>query len=103
MRAAAGRLAEWPPAAWRALAAALPAPDRTLALRPFLADLYQERLERMTGKEPEEQAWVLNRLGVALSALGRRAEALQATREAVDLYRRLAAQHPRRLPPPTWP
>jgi len=94
MRAAAGRLAEWPPAAWRALDAALPAPDRTLALRPFLADLYQERLERMTGKEPEERAWVLNRLGFALSALGRRAEALQATQEAVEIRRRLAAQHP---------
>jgi tetratricopeptide (TPR) repeat protein len=26
--------------------------------------------------------------------MGRRAEALQATQEAVDLYRRLAAQHP---------
>jgi len=94
MRTAAGRLAEWPPAAWRALDAALPAPDRTLALRPFLADLYQERLERMTGKEPEERAWVLNRLGFALSALGRRAEALQATQEAVEIRRRLAAQHP---------
>jgi tetratricopeptide (TPR) repeat protein len=29
-----------------------------------------------------------------LSEMGRRAEALQATQEAVDLYRRLAAQHP---------
>jgi len=94
MRAAAGRLAEWPPAAWRALDAALPAPDRTLALRPFLADLYRARLARTPREEPEERARVLNRLGVALSALGRRAEALQATREAVDLYRRLAAQHP---------
>jgi tetratricopeptide (TPR) repeat protein len=29
-----------------------------------------------------------------LSEMGRREEALQATQEAVDLYRRLAAQHP---------
>ena len=94
MRAAAGRLAEWPPAAWRALDAALPAPDRTLALRPFLADLYRARLARTPREEPEERARVLNRLGFALSALGRREEALQATQEAVDLYRRLAAQHP---------
>jgi tetratricopeptide (TPR) repeat protein len=94
MRAAAGRLAEWPPAAWRALDAALPDPDRTLALRPFLADLYRARLERTPREEPEERARVLNRLGFALSEMGRRAEALEATQEAVDLYRRLAAQHP---------
>jgi tetratricopeptide (TPR) repeat protein len=94
MRAAAGRLAEWPPAAWRALDAALPAPDRTLALRPFLADLYRARLARTPREEPEERARVLNMLGFALSTLGRREEALEATQEAVDLYRRLAAQHP---------
>jgi tetratricopeptide (TPR) repeat protein len=94
MRAAAGRLAEWPPAAWRALDAALPAPDRTLALRPFLADFYQARLEQTPPEDPEERAWVLNMLGFALSALGRRAEALQATQEAVEIRRRLAAQHP---------
>ena len=94
MRAAAGRLAEWPPAAWRALAAALPAPDRTLALRPFLADLYQARLARTLREEPEERARVLNRLGFALSEMGRRAEALQATQEAVEIRRRLAAQRP---------
>jgi tetratricopeptide (TPR) repeat protein len=94
MRAAAGRLAEWPPAAWRALDAALPAPDRTLALRPFLADLYRARLARTPREEPEERARVLNMLGFALSEMGRRAEALQATQEAVELYRRLAAQHP---------
>jgi tetratricopeptide (TPR) repeat protein len=92
MRAAAGRLAEWPPAAWRALDAALPAPDRTLALRPFLADLYRARLERTPREEPEERARVLNMLGFALSEMGRRAEALQATQEAVEILRRLAAQ-----------
>jgi tetratricopeptide (TPR) repeat protein len=94
MRAAAGRLAEWPPAAWRALDAALPAPDRTLALRPFLADLYRARLERTPREEPEERARVLNMLGFALSEMGRRAEALQATQEAVEIRRRLAAQRP---------
>jgi tetratricopeptide (TPR) repeat protein len=94
MRAAAGRLAEWPPAAWRALDAALPDPDRTLALRPFLADLYQARLARTPREEPEERARLAHMLGFALSELGRREEALQATQEAVDLYRRLAAQHP---------
>jgi tetratricopeptide (TPR) repeat protein len=94
MRAAAGRLAEWPPAAWRALTAALPAPDRTLALRPFLADLYRARLARTPREEPEERARVLNRLGFALSEMGRREEALQAAQEAVEIRRQLAAQHP---------
>jgi tetratricopeptide (TPR) repeat protein len=36
----------------------------------------------------------LHNLGIRLSEMGRRAEALQATQEAVDLYRRLAAQRP---------
>jgi len=72
----------------------LPRPDHTLALRPFLADFYQARLARTLREEPEERARVLNMLGFALSEMGRRAEALQATQEAVDLYRRLAAQHP---------
>jgi tetratricopeptide (TPR) repeat protein len=94
MRAAAGRLAEWPPAAWRALTAALPAPDRTLALRPFLADLYRARLARTPREEPEERARVLNRLGFALSEMGRREEALQAAQEAVEIRRQLAAQRP---------
>jgi tetratricopeptide (TPR) repeat protein len=73
----------------------LPRPDRTLALRPFLADLYQDPVGAdAAGRSTEERARVLNMLGFALSAMGRREEALQATQEAVDLYRRLAAQHP---------
>ena len=90
MRAAAGRLAAWPASAWNSLDRALPAPDRTLALRPFLADFYQARLERTPPEAAEERARVLNSLGKALSALGRREEALAATEEAADLYRRLA-------------
>ncbi|WP_159461762.1 tetratricopeptide repeat protein, partial [Thermoflexus hugenholtzii] len=99
MRAAAERLAGWPPAAWGALAAALPAPDRTLALRPFLADFYRARLERTPPEKPEERARALSLLGFALSALGRREEALTATQEAVELYRQLAAQHPQAFLP----
>jgi tetratricopeptide (TPR) repeat protein len=72
----------------------LPRPDHTLALRPFLADFYRIRLARTPREEPEERARVLNMLGFALSALGRRAEALEATQEAVEIRRRLAAQHP---------
>jgi tetratricopeptide (TPR) repeat protein len=72
----------------------LPRPDHTLALRPFLADFYRIRLERMPREEPQERARLAHMLGFALSALGRREEALEATQEAVALYRRLAAQHP---------
>jgi len=72
----------------------LPRPDHTLALRPFLADFYQARLARTLREEPEERARVLNMLGFALSEMGRREEALQATQEAVEIRRRLAAQHP---------
>jgi tetratricopeptide (TPR) repeat protein len=72
----------------------LPHPDRTLALRPFLANFYRARLARTLREEPEERARVLNNLGLALSEMGRREEALQAAQEAVEIRRRLAAQHP---------
>jgi tetratricopeptide (TPR) repeat protein len=42
----------------------------------------------------EERALALSMRGVALSALGRREEALAAAQEAAELYRRLAAQQP---------
>ncbi len=94
MGAAAGRLAGWPWAAWRALADGLPAPNRTLALRPFLAAFYRARGERTPPEAAEERAEVLRMLGLALSKLGQREEALKSTEEAVDIYRRLAQQHP---------
>jgi hypothetical protein len=70
----------------------LPRPDRTLRLRGFLADCWRAWLNRQL--PPEERAWVLNRLGFALSELGRRQKALQATREAVRIYSQLAKQNP---------
>jgi len=88
----AQRLAVWPSSAWTSLAQALPAPDRTLALRSFLADFYQARLTHSLPEE--ERAKVLTMLGYALSALGRREEALAAAQEAVAHYRQLAQQHP---------
>jgi tetratricopeptide (TPR) repeat protein len=90
MRAAAERLAAWPASAWASLDDALPAPNRTLALRPFLADFYQARLKWTPPEAAEERARVLNTLGTALSALGRREEALAAAQEAVEYYRALA-------------
>jgi hypothetical protein len=99
MRAAAERLAAWPASAWDSLRRALPVPDRTLALRPFLADFYRARRERLSPEAAEERAGVLVMLGWALSALGRREEALAATQEAADLYRDLARQNPQAFLP----
>jgi len=78
---------------------ALPPPDRTLLLRPFLADLYRVRLERTPPEATEERARLWNNLGFALSALGRREEALAATEEAVGIYRELAQANPQAFLP----
>jgi tetratricopeptide (TPR) repeat protein len=80
-------------AAWlRTWDRALPPPDRTVLLRPFEEVAYRSWVKRAI--DEAERARALGMRGLALSALGRRAEALEATQEAVDLYRRLAAQHP---------
>jgi tetratricopeptide (TPR) repeat protein len=71
---------------------ALPAPDRTLSLRPFEEAVY--RTWAGLAAEKGERAGVLVMLGRALSALGRREEALTATQEAVDIYRGLAQVNP---------
>ena len=92
MRVAAEHLANWPSFARTALHRALPEPNRTLALRPFLGDYYRAWLTRALSEE--ERARVLRMQSVALSALGRREEALAATQEDAELYRRLAAQQP---------
>ena len=76
----------------KTLAAALPAPDRTLALRAIQASLYRTLVD--LAQDDGERAGALNNLGIALSALGQREEALAATREAADLYRALAAARP---------
>ena len=99
MRAAAERLAAWPASAWDSLRRALPVPDRTLALRPFLADFYRARRERLSPEAAEERAGVLVMLGWALSALGRREEALRATQEAVEIRRQLAQVNPQAFLP----
>ena len=92
MQMAAERLAAWPSPAWTALHQALPKPDRTLALRLFLADYYRARLAQAPSEE--ERALALGMQSVALSALGRREEALAAAQEAVDIRRQLAVQQP---------
>jgi tetratricopeptide (TPR) repeat protein len=70
----------------------LPSPDRTVLLRPFEEVAYCSWVKRAI--DEAERARALGMWGFALSALGRRAEALQATQEAVEIRRRLAAQHP---------
>ncbi len=91
------QVARWPEgAAVRPFLAALrrciPAPDRTLALRPLEETLYRVRLTLAEGKK--ERAAASFMLGYALSALGRREEALAATQEAVAIRRELAEAHP---------
>ena len=71
---------------------ALPPPDRTVLLRPFEEVAYRSWVKQAI--DEAERARALGMWGFALSALGRRAEALEAAQEAVALYRRLAAQHP---------
>ncbi len=79
------------------LDARLPAPDRTLALRAVQEPLYR----RMADLAADEagRARALGMLGWALSALGRREEALAAMQEAADLYRELAQAAPQAFRP----
>jgi tetratricopeptide (TPR) repeat protein len=75
-------------------------PEQTLALRERAAEVDRLlavalRLRADVDEDARrELATVLNNLGIRLSALGRREEALQAAHEAVGLYRQLAAQRP---------
>ncbi len=70
----------------------LPAPDRTIILRRFLAAFYEVGKGWAQGEE--ERALWSNNLSVALSAVGRGEEALEATKEAVEIRRRLAERNP---------
>jgi tetratricopeptide (TPR) repeat protein len=70
----------------------LPSPNRTVLLRPFEEVAYRSWVKRAI--DEAERARALGMWGFALSALGRREEALEATQEAVEIRRRLAAQHP---------
>ncbi len=79
---------------WRAMEDFVPAPDRTLLLRPLCAAVYEGELGFLSAGETEERARLLNNLGNALSDLGRREEALAATKEAVEIRRELARKNP---------
>lgn len=72
-------------------------PRHTTMLRDVAVWVEQRLLE--PEQPDEERAPRLTRLGVRLSDLGRREEALASTLEAVDIYRKLAAAHPGTLLP----
>jgi tetratricopeptide (TPR) repeat protein len=114
--AAAGRdePVRWLKSLWRATDMDLDAlieitdelPLQTVALRELAADLALQvvnqlrgRFAELTGADADGRregilAKSLLRLGTRLSDLGRREEALAASREAVDIYRRLAHSRP---------
>ena len=77
-------------------------PGQTLALREMAVGLYSRiynMIVEYTKISPKADleplvATVLNNLGNRLSALGRCEDALDAAREAVNTYRRLAAERP---------
>jgi tetratricopeptide (TPR) repeat protein len=80
------------------------APERALVLKalayqmatPWVAPLATRIVQVLLGRtpRPESRAELLSNLSVYLSMLGRREEALAASQEAVDIYRRLAEMQP---------
>jgi tetratricopeptide (TPR) repeat protein len=75
-----------------------PGPGRTVVLRPHLAELLgllHQRLKPILAEaDKAELAWLAGNYSLWLSEVGRRAEALEPAREAVELYRALARAHP---------
>ncbi len=75
-------------------------PESSLELAQLAADLNAKLLTLLSADEnlPEplqaERARLLNNYALRLSAIGQREEALQAAREASDIYRQLAAARP---------
>jgi len=81
------------------LDAKLPRPDRTLILREMVAKTLKAKLRSLLAGEKTERARLLSDLGVSLSALGRREDALVAAKEAVDIYRTLGQSNLRTFLP----
>ncbi len=72
-------------------------PERTVALRELVASYYKSQYFIATD-EAERASWA-NNLSVSLSALGRRKEALEVAREAMEIRRRLASENPQAFEP----
>jgi tetratricopeptide (TPR) repeat protein len=74
-------------------------PQQTVSLREIAVWTGRRLLEFLSTQEDTEEnlterARLLSNLGVRLSDLGRREEALQAAQEALDIYRQLAKARP---------
>ncbi|MBL3587630.1 tetratricopeptide repeat protein, partial [Rhodovulum sulfidophilum] len=74
-------------------------PEHTVALRKLAAVLTQKALEASSGATTEMRAGLKNNLAYRLSDLGQREAALEATHEAVALYRDLAEAQPEAFTP----
>ena len=72
----------------------LPLPDRTLVLRELIEKVCKSRLEVLRPDDKEMKARLLNDYALALSAVGRRDDALVPAQEAVDIRRQLAQSNP---------
>jgi tetratricopeptide (TPR) repeat protein len=77
----------------------LPSPERTLTLRELAAKALEGKLLVIPADDRVRRAGLLHNLGGALSALGRREEALEAAQEAVEVYRKLAEANPQAFLP----
>jgi tetratricopeptide (TPR) repeat protein len=77
----------------------MPLAERTLDLREMKEIVLRVELVLLPAEEKAERARLLGNLGVALSALGRREEALEAAREAADIRRTLAEKNPQAFLP----
>jgi tetratricopeptide (TPR) repeat protein len=81
------------------LDARLPSPERTLTLRELAAKVLEAKLLVLPIDDKSRRAGLLNNLGGALSALGRREQALEAVQEAVEIRRKLAEANPQAFLP----
>jgi len=77
-----------------ALDRALPSPERTLSLREIIAEVQKAKLEILPSDDNAQRACLLNNLGLALSNLGQREEAIKPSQEAAEIYRQLAEADP---------
>jgi hypothetical protein len=82
-----------------ALEGRLPQADRTLALREISEIVLRSELTLLPKEEKAERARLLGNLGVALSCMGRREEALVAAKEEADISRKLAEKNPQEFLP----
>lgn len=81
------------------LDARMPSPERTLILRELTARVFKAKLLVLPAEEKANRVDLLNDMGRAHSALGRREEALATVQEAVAISRQLAKSNPQAFLP----